>query len=180
MSLPPHDVLHDEAAIAARVQGLASAIRRDVPGEALIVVGVLTGAFVFTADLARRLAALGVDVRVELVWASLYEADARPGERVRLIRDLACEPRGKAVLVVDDILDSGRTLALVRDRIEARGPSWLKTCVLLDKPGHRLAAIRADYAGFEAPDAWVFGYGMDTEGEGRGLPYLAVLSHHGD
>lgn len=180
MSPPPHAVLHDEAAIAARVHGLAAAIRRDLPGDSLLVVGVLTGSFVFTADLARELVRQGIEPRIELVWASLYDADGRPGERVRLLRDLEADPAGRAVLLVDDILDTGRTLALLRDRIAARGPAWLRTCVLLDKPGPRLAPVEADYAGFEAPDAWVFGYGMDTEGEGRALPYLAVQRHHAD
>lgn len=178
--LPPHEILFDEAALAARIRALARDIRREAPSDDLVVVGILQGSVVFVADLARELARLGMNPRLELVWTSLYEADGRSRPEPLLLRDLPegpGGPEGRAVLLVDDILDSGRTLAFLRDRIASRRPAWLRTCVLLDKPSGRSEPVEADFRGFLAPDAWVFGYGLDTDGEGRALPYLAARSH---
>lgn len=174
--LPSHRILFDEETIARRVKALAEQVRRDAPREDLLVIGVLLGSQVFVTDLARELARQGLNPRLEMVWTSLYEADGRARETPRLVRDLpegAGDPAGRPVLLVDDILDSGRTLAFLRDRIASRGPSWLRTCVLLDKPSGRKVPIRADYRVFDAPEGWIFGYGLDTDGEGRALPYLA-------
>ena len=169
--LPPHDVLVDESTLAARVRELACEIETRLPGRDVLLVGVLTGSFVFVADLSRELARLGTDVRVELAWTSLYEGDGRPGGEVRLVRDIASDARGRSVLLVDDVLDSGRTLAFLKERLADREPAWLATCVLL---AHRRSAHAADFVGFEAPDGWVFGYGMDTEGDGRALPHVCL------
>ncbi len=174
VTLPVHRVLHDESAIAARVLALAAAIRRDIPDDDLVLVGVLRGGLVFTADMARALTRLGASPRVELAWLSLYEADGAPRSAPRIVHEPRLDLRGRTVVVLDDILDTGRTLLALRTRLLAWQPADLRICVLLDKPSGRTEAIQADYVGFEAPDAWVFGYGLDTEGEGRGLPYLAV------
>jgi hypoxanthine phosphoribosyltransferase len=176
MRLPPHRMLADEASIARRVDELAGEIAAALPeGLDLVVVGVLTGGFVFTADLSRALVRHGKSPRVELAWASLYGPGNVAGERVQLIKDLPADIEGRAVLLVDDILDTGRTLALLRDRVAALRPAWLRTCLLLDKPGHRIEAITADFRGFYAPEGWIFGYGLDHDGDHRGLPFLAVL-----
>ena len=178
--VPPCRVLHGEAAIRQRLRSLASEIHRELPEDSFLLVGVLTGSFVFVADLARELSRLGCDPRIELAWTALYDSDGKPNAEVRLVRDLQSDPAGRPVLLVDDILDTGRTLSMLRDRITARGPSWLRTCVLLDKPGRPAGAIQPDFWGFHAPSEWVFGYGLDTEGEGRALPDLVCRSHHGD
>jgi hypoxanthine phosphoribosyltransferase len=167
--LPPHRVLVPEEVLAARVRELAGEVARALPEPEFVLAGVLTGSFVFVADLARELSRFGAEPRVELAWTALYNADGMPGADVRLVRDLATDVRGRPVLLVDDILDTGRTLGMLKGLLSERGPSWLRTCVLLEK-----GSGRADFAGFPAPGGWVFGYGLDTEGEGRGLPYLAV------
>ena len=95
--------------------------------------------------------------------------------QVDILKDVVLDVRDRPVLIVEDILDSGHTLKLVRDRMAARGPAWLKTCVLLDKPMCREMEIEADYVGFDVPDVWVVGYGLDAGGEGRGLPFVAVM-----
>jgi hypoxanthine phosphoribosyltransferase len=171
--LPPHRVLHDETALADCVRRLAREVRADAGEEPFVLVGVLTGSFVFVADLARELSRLGAHPQVEMAWMSAYDADGRPAAEIACVRDVAVDVAGRGVLLVDDIADSGRTLRALGARLQARGPAWLRTCVLLGKRG-----CAVDYAGFEAPEGWVFGYGMDTEGEGRALPWLAVRTHH--
>jgi hypoxanthine phosphoribosyltransferase len=94
---------------------------------------------------------------------------------VQVHKDTALDLTGRPVLLVDDILDSGHTLSMVRAHLAARHPSWLRTCVLLDKASRRQVTISADYVGFEVPDAWMIGYGLDAYGQGRGLPYVAAL-----
>ena len=94
---------------------------------------------------------------------------------MKLYKDTTLDITARAVLLVDDILDTGRSLSLARDLVRAKGPSWLRTCVLLDKPSQRAAPIKADYVGFEIPDVWVIGFGLDAAGEGRALPYVAAV-----
>jgi hypoxanthine phosphoribosyltransferase len=168
-------VLFSEAAIAARVAELAHHIRGDIPGPDLAVIGLLTGSFMFVADLVRALARLGVEPLVDFMAVSHYgSATAQPG--VALIRrGVDLNVRNRTVLVVDDILDSGYTLRVARDHLAARAPQWLRTCVLLDKPARRVVDVMADYVGFEVPDVWIIGYGLDAQGEGRALPYVAAV-----
>jgi hypoxanthine phosphoribosyltransferase len=170
-----HRILFDEQAIAARVRELAAAVCPDLPtGAVPIMVGVLTGSFIFLADLARAAARIGVAPEIEFLSASHYGRGTRPSGAVQLEKALARDLRGTAVLLVDDILDSGHTLRLVRDHVAAREPAWLRTCVLLEKPSRRTVEIAADYVGFAVPDVWVVGYGLDAAGRDRALPYLAV------
>jgi hypoxanthine phosphoribosyltransferase len=170
-----HRVLFDEEAIAARVGQLARAIASDLPSAAPLMIGLLTGAFVFLADLVRAIGRLGVEPLVDLMAVSHYgAATASPGE-ARVLKDTSLDLAGRAVLIVDDILDTGVTLRVVRDLLAARDPAWLRSCVFLDKPDRRLVPIRADYVGFEVPDVWIIGYGLDAGGEGRALPYVAAV-----
>ncbi len=170
-----HHVLFDEVAIGTRVEQLARAIVKDLPAPAPCMIGLLTGAFVFLADLVRALGRLGVEPQVDFIAVSHYGLATESSGVVQITKDTTLDLSGRAVLLVDDILDSGRTLRLVRDQLVARGPSWLRTCVFLDKPSRRVVPISADYVGFEVPDVWIIGYGLDAGGEGRALPYVAAV-----
>jgi len=170
-----HRILFSEATIAARVNDLPGAVRQDIPSADPVVIGLLTGSFVFIADLVRAMARLGVEPRIDFIATSHYGPATASAGTVSLLKDVAVDIRGRSVLLVDDILDSGRTLRLVREHLAAREPRWLRTCVLLDKPSRRVVEFQADYIGFEVPDRWLIGYGLDAGGEGRALPYLAVV-----
>ena len=170
-----HRILFGEAAIAARVDELARAVATDLPEPTPVLIGLFTGAFIFLADLVRALGRLGVEPQVDFMAVSHYGPLTTSSGVVQLHKDSALDLKGRTVLLVDDILDSGRTLSMVRDHLIGRGPKWLRTCVLLDKPNRRQVSISADYIGFEAPNAWMIGYGLDAYGQGRGLPYVAAL-----
>ncbi len=150
-------------------------ISKDLPDPAPLVIGILTGSFVFLADLVRALSRLDVQPQVDFMAMSHYGAATQPSGVVKLQKDTTLDVAGRAVLLVDDILDTGRSLTLARERLAARGPTWLRTCVLLDKPSRREVAIKADHVGFEVPDVWVIGYGLDAAGKGRAFPYVAAL-----
>jgi len=171
-----HSVLLDAPMIAARIATLAEAIRSDTRGPApVVVVGLLTGSFVFVADLVRALATAGLDPLVDFMAVSHYGSAVHPTGEVQIRNDVTIDIRGQDVLLVDDILDSGLTLRRVRDHLAVREPVSLRTCVLLDKPERRLVPLDADYVGFVIPDRWVIGYGLDIGGHGRGLPYVGVV-----
>jgi len=162
-----------EAEIAARVTSLANEISRDYAGKGeLLLVGVLKGAFIFLADLARRLT---IPRQVDFVALSTYPDTTTDPGAVRLIMDLRSDIANRHVLVVEDILDTGRTLHYLLRTLAARQPASLKTCVLLHKPARREVAINPDYLGFEIPDRWVVGYGLDHADHHRTLPYLGVI-----
>ncbi len=175
-----HRVLFDESAIATRVEQLAQAIAKDLPVPDPLMIGLLTGSFVFLADLVRALGRLGVEPQVDFVAVSHYGLATESSGVVQIHKDTSIDLSGRPVLLVDDILDSGRTLRAVRDRFVERGPSWLRICVFLDKPSRRPVPISADYIGFEVPDVWIIGYGLDAGGKGRALPYVAALDREGD
>ena len=157
------------------MEQLAAAISRDLPDPAPLVIGLLTGSFIFIADLVRAMSRLNVHPRVDFMAVSHYGAATESSGQVKLYKDTTLDITARAVLLVDDILDTGRSLSLARDLVRAKGPIWLRTCVLLDKPSRRAVPINADYVGFEIPDVWVIGFGLDAAGEGRALPYVAAV-----
>lgn len=166
-------VLISEAEIATRVADLARQIDRDYADKGeLILVCVLRGAFIFLADLARRLT---IPHRVDFIALSRYEHGAVPSGDVRLGLDLREPIAGRHVLVVEDILDSGVTLAFLLRLLSARSPASLKTCVLTRKPKKLQADVTLDYVGFEIPDRWVVGYGLDYDNRWRTLPFIGEL-----
>ena len=169
-------VLLDEAAIDARVKKLAGRISehyRDVEygDDGLVLVGVLKGAFVFLADVARRLT---VPHHVDFIALSSYNEGATSGE-VRLIMDSRINVADRHVLIVEDIVDTGHTLDYLQRTFEARHPASLRTCVFLSKPARREVTVDIDYLGFEIPDVWVVGYGLDYADRYRTLPYIGAL-----
>ena len=166
--------LIDEAQIARRVDELAAEIAARSGGE-LHVIGVLKGAFVFLADLVRALSRAGVASRIDFLRLASYGAGKKSSGEVRLIGELPAGLAGRRVLVVDDIADSGRSLAHACRLIEAAGAADVRTCVLVDKPSRREVAVRLDFVGFTAPDTFVVGYGIDHAEDWRHLPYLGTV-----
>jgi hypoxanthine phosphoribosyltransferase len=165
------EVVFSAEDIARRVDELA----KDIAGqelEPLLIVSVLNGSFVFAADLVRALHRAGVSPQVDFMSLSSYRSATTSSGRVEVLRDLEVDVAGRNVLIVDDILESGRTLAFAKDLISARGAARVLTCVLLDKPVPRAADIRADVCAFECPNAFVIGYGMDLAQRYRELPFV--------
>jgi len=168
---PP--VFIPETAIAERVDALARRISADHAGvDDLLLVGVLRGAFIFLGDLARRLT---VPCSVDFMALSSYDRGATSSEGVRLIMDVRVEIRGRHVVLVEDIVDSGDTLAFLIHTLEVRRPASLRTCVLARKRGPEGRLARLDYVGFDIPDRWVVGYGLDYDNKFRTLPYIGVV-----
>ena len=171
---PVVDVLIAEGVIAERVTGLAKDIAGSEPEDLLIVV-ILKGSFVFAADLIRALDRAGAAPRVDFMTLSSYGEDMRSRGVVTLSRDISEDVAGRHVLIVDDILESGRTLLFARDLMTGRGAVSVKTCLLLDKTDKREVSIEADFIGFEIGDQFVIGYGLDLAHRYRGLPYIGVV-----
>jgi hypoxanthine phosphoribosyltransferase len=160
-------------AIAARVEALAREIEAAFAGtDKLIVVGLLRGSFVFIADLVRELA---LPVEVDFLEASSYGNAMESSREVRILKDLRGEIAGRDVLVVEDIVDTGFTLSHVVTLLTSRGPRRLETIALLDKPSRREVPIRATWTGFEIPDEFVVGYGIDFAQRNRNLPYIGKV-----
>lgn len=172
MTKPRIDVLFPADEIAARVSALAAEIRDAGLGENLLVVAVLKGGFVFAADLIRALHGAGVSPEVDFMSLSSYRAGTTSAGTVTVLRDLETDVKGRNVVLVDDILESGRTLAFAKQLMLDRGAERVGLAVLLDKPGHRAAAIEGDFVGFVCPDLFVVGYGMDMGHAFRELPYI--------
>ena len=167
------DTLFTRNEIEQRIDELAQRLSEDYSDvEELCLIGVLKGAFIFLADLSRR---LSVRHRIDFVALASYGDSASAGD-VRLIMDLRSSIEGRHVLVVDDILDTGETLRHLLGLLEARQPASLRTCVLVRKTKPRPAEMQADYVGFDIPDAWVVGYGLDYADRYRTLPHIAVLT----
>ncbi|MCC4244549.1 hypoxanthine phosphoribosyltransferase [Stappia indica] len=162
--------LYDEAAIAARVEEIARQVAATEPRR-LLVVAVLKGSFMFAADLVRAMHRAGLAPEMEFIHLSSYGAGTESRE-IRVLRDVESDVAGRDVILVDDILESGRTLAFARDRLIERGAGSVRIAALLDKPMRRKTAISADYVGFECPDKFVVGYGMDMGHKWRQLPFI--------
>ena len=174
MALTPRETLHSAAEIAARVEALAGEIAVRMPGD-FTIISVLNGAFVFTADLMRALAKRGVHPRVEFVNLKSYGDATTSSGQVRVIGTLPEDLRGRPVLLIDDILDSGRTLSFAKQLLEGLGGSPVKVAVFADKPSRRVVPLQADFVAFTIPDRFVVGYGLDHAQQWRGLPDLAAV-----
>lgn len=159
--------------IAARIESLAREIETCFAGtDKLVVVGLLRGSFVFIADLVRE---LDLPVEVDFLEASSYGNSMVSSREVRILKDLRGEIGGRDVLVVEDIVDTGHTLHHVLNLLRSRSPKRLETIALLDKPTRREVDVRATWTGFEIPDAFVVGYGIDYAQRNRNLPYIGTV-----
>ena len=165
-------VLVDEDVILHRLDKLAEKILVDFEGEEILVVGILTGALVFMADLLRR---MPVKLQIETLSVASYHGGTESSGVVEFLDAKLPTVKGRQVLLVDDILDTGRTLKAVKERLVEMGASSVKTAVLLAKDKERAEEVAADYVAFEMGDEFVVGYGLDYEGRYRNLPYVGVL-----
>jgi hypoxanthine phosphoribosyltransferase len=172
-------VLYNEAQIADRVQQMAQAIKEQNPKN-LLVVAILKGSFMFAADLLRAMHNVGMTPEAEFIHLSSYKSGTISTGKVDILRDIESPVQGRDVLLVDDILESGRTLTYARDLIVARGAKTVDVCVLLEKPGKRAVQIEARHIGFVCPDLFVVGYGMDVAHAWRQLPYVGVVETKAD
>ena len=167
-------VLITDKQIARRIKILAREIERDFRGREMVVVSLLSGTVMFLADLIRH---LNLPLRLDFIGVSSYGAGTESGELV-FTKELRIDVRNRDVLLVDDILDTGKTLSRVLPKLRLLKPRRIKTCVLLDKPARRSEKIKADYIGFEIPDYFVIGYGLDFAERYRNLPFVGVLHPH--
>jgi hypoxanthine phosphoribosyltransferase len=164
-------ILISEPELARRIRELSRQIERDFTGRELAVVAVLNGTVMFLADLIRH---LSLPLRLDFIGVSSYGVGTESGDLV-FTKELRLDVRGRDVLLVDDILDTGRTLKRVLAKLRQLKPRRIKVCVLLDKPSRREEKVRADYVGFVIPNAFVVGYGLDYAERYRNLPFVGVL-----
>ncbi len=167
-------VLITQPQLARRIKQMAREIEADFAGRETVVVALLNGTVMFLADLMRH---LNLPMRMDFMGVSSYGAGTESGELV-ITKDLRIDVRGRDVLLVDDILDTGKTLSRVLPLLRTLKPRRLKTCVLLNKAARRVEKIKADYVGFEIPDFFVIGYGLDYAERYRQLPFVGVLHPH--
>jgi len=163
--------------IQRKIHELGARISADYADRDLLVIGVLKGALFFTADLLR---ALRISVQTDFIHATSSASRSTDGNPVHVLSDIKTDIAGKDVLLVEDIIDSGVTVAYIKKILLDRKPASLKVCVLLDKPDRRKVGIEAEYAGFRIPNKYVVGYGLDFEDRYRNLPYIAVLPRESD
>ena len=165
-------ILASKETLEETIRRLAAQISQDYAGKEVLLIGILKGAFIFLADLARHLT---IPHTVDFMSLSSYGATATTSGEVRIIMDLRTFIRDKHAIIVEDIIDTGHTLLYLQQLLGARQPASLRTCVLLSKPDRRKVTVPIDYLGLEIPDDWVVGYGLDYAERYRTLPYIAIL-----
>jgi len=164
-------VLIDEETLQARIKEMAEQLMEEYKGKELTFICILKGSIFFTADLAKK---IDGDVRVDFVRVSSYEGETSTGE-IRMKLDLKDSIQGKDVIIIEDIIDTGRTLKYLKEYLKIKQPNSLKVCTLLDKKERRVCDMEADYVGFTIPDKFVIGYGMDYDEKYRNLPYIGYF-----
>ncbi len=169
---PEPRVLISRNEIEETVKRLAAEIKRDYEGRCPVLIGILKGSFIFMADLTRH---LDLPVQVDFVRLSSYGAAQQTSGKVRMVQGLRCPVEGRNVLVVEDIIDTGLSVARVLDYIGKKKPASLKLCALTDKPSRRQVPVKADYVGFTVPDRFLVGYGLDLDEKFRNLPDICTL-----
>lgn len=165
-------VLITEEEIAKRVAELGAQITEDYAGKSILLIGVLKGAAVFMSDLMRR---IDIPVEIDFMVVSSYGAGTQSAGDIKILKDTDVSVEGRDVLIAEDILDTGITLYNLKDLLLKRGAKSLKICTIFNKPSRRRSPIDADYVGFEVPDEFVVGYGLDYNQQYRNLPYLGIL-----
>ena len=165
-------VLLTEQEIKAKVADLGAKITQEYQGKDLLIVTVLKGAVVFLADLMR---CIDMPAEIDFMVVSSYGSGTKTSGVVKIVKDLDASIKDKHLLIVEDILDSGLTLSYIKGILKDRQPASIRIATLLDKPARRKADIKADYVGFEVPDEFVIGYGLDYDEKYRNLPYIGIL-----
>ncbi len=165
-------VLLTEEEVDARIQALGDQITKDYEGKTVHLVCVLKGGVFFMCELAKR---IKVPVTMDFMSASSYGSDTKSSGVVKIVKDLDEPLKDKHVLIVEDIIDSGRTLSYLIKMLGDREPADIKLCTLLDKPERRVTDVKVDYSGFNIPDEFVVGYGLDYDQKYRNLPYIGVV-----
>jgi hypoxanthine phosphoribosyltransferase len=176
LEAPVGEILLSEDAIRKRVAELGREISRDYKGKVPVLVNILKGGIIFLSDLVRQLEVLH---EIDFMSVSSYESQTESTGIVRILADLSINIEGRDVIIIEDIVDSGLTLDYIRHILEARNPESLRICTLLDKRARREVDVPLDYVGFEIPDEFVIGYGLDYVQKYRNLPYVAVLKQNG-
>ena len=166
------DVLISEEKIADRVKELAKTINKEFDGEEVVLIGLLRGSVIFLSDLARE---IDLDAKIDFMIVSSYGNTMESSREVKIIKDLEEYIEGKNVIIVEDIIDTGYTLKKVVETLKIRNPKELKLCTLLDKPERREVDTVVDYVGFQIPDEFVVGYGIDYAQKHRNLPYVGIV-----
>ena len=167
-------VLYTEEDIAARVKELSAKISEDYKDitKPLLTVGILNGAVMFYTDLVRR---VSIPVHFDFMIASSYDANTHTSGKVNILKNLDNDPKGRDILLVEDIVDSGTTMNYLVEYFKDKGANSVKVCALLNKPSRRKIDVDVDYCGFEVPDEFIVGYGLDFAQHYRNLPYLGIL-----
>ena len=166
------NVLLSEEEVDARIQAMGEQISRDYQGKQVHLVCVLKGGSFFMCELAKRIT---VPVSLDFMSVSSYGGQTKSSGIVKIVKDLDESLQDKDVIVVEDIVDSGRTLSYLMEMLRDRGPKSLRLCTLLDKPDRRVVDVKVDYTGFQIPDEFVVGYGLDYDQKYRNLPYIGVV-----
>ncbi len=164
--------LFSEEAIDARIRELGAQISRDYAGKKLHLICVLKGSSFFTCELAKRIT---VPVYLDFMSVSSYGSETTSSGVVKIVKDLDSPLKGKDVIVVEDIVDTGHTLSYLMGMLKGREPASLRLCTLLDKPERRVAEVFVDYIGFTIPDKFIVGYGLDYDQKYRNLPYIGTV-----
>ena len=165
-------VLIPEERVLARIREMAAQITKDYAGRELKLICILKGSVFFTTELAKR---IGVPVKLDFMSVSSYGDETESSGRVRIVKDLDESIREQDILVIEDIIDSGHTLSFLLEMLRSRQPASIKLCTLLDKPDRRKVNVPVDYTGFEIPDEFMVGFGLDYAQRYRALPYIGVL-----
>lgn len=171
------EVLVSRTELQRKVQALGAQISEDYRGKELVLIGILKGGAVFMADLMREIV---FPVEVDFMSVSSYGSGSASSGEIRLIKDIDTDIRGKHVLIVEDLIDTGLTLKHLKELLSSRGAQSVKICTILNKPSRRLVDIPVDYEGIEIPDAFVVGYGLDYAGKYRNLPEVWVVDTQGE
>ncbi len=167
------EILIDEDTLAGRVAQLGKQISDDYKGESILLVGILKGSIPFIADLMRKIEI--EDLQIDYMSVSSYGHSTKSSGVVRILKDLDSDVKGKNIIIVEDIIDTGLTLAYLKEYLLGRAPKSLKICTLLDKPSRRKVQLQGDYVGFEVEDKFIVGYGLDIDQKYRNLPFISWI-----
>lgn len=165
-------VLIAEEDVDKKIREIAEKISKDYEGKTVTLICILKGSVFFTCELAKRIT---IPIKLDFMSVSSYGAGTESSGRVKIIKDLDDSVEGKDIIVIEDIIDSGRTLHYLMTLLSSRKPNSIKLCTLLDKPDRRVVPVDVDYTGFNIPDKFVVGYGLDYDQNYRNLPYIGVI-----